>query len=161
MRFFSKIRKIKDGKREISSTYIKELLKEGRVSKILDLSYYPYSVRGRFRRNPIKVSSSIFYYVMDMPEEKIMPLDGVYYSKAVYLDELFDAITNVKNDERVFETYLYGGVRGIQRDDLTISLLEWKREELKYYKVADLNRKIKEDIFEGQKWHKENSILAK
>ena len=155
------IKKIRDGKREISSTYMKELLQEGKVSKVMDLSYYPYSVRGRFRRNPIKVSSSIFYYVMDMPEEKIMPLDGVYYSKAVCMDELFDAITNVRNDERVFETYLYGGVQGIQREDLTISLLEWKREELKYYKVADLNRKIKEDIFDGQKWHKENSVVEK
>ena len=37
-----------------------------------------------------------------------------------------------------------------------IVLLEWKREFLKVYKVSDLNRKIKEDIFEGQKWHKEN-----
>ncbi len=153
------INKIKDGKREISSTYLKELVMDGKVSRIKDLAFYPYYVRGKFRRNPVKVSSSIFYYIMDVPEEKVMPLDGVYYSKAIYDDEYFDAITNVKNDERVFETYIYGGVRGIQREELVIALLEWKREELKYYKVSDLNRKIKEDIFDGQKWHKENAVM--
>ena len=151
------IEKIKDGKKEISSTYIKELVSEGNISRIKDLAYYPYYVHGKFRRNPVKVSSSIFYYVMDIPEEKIMPLDGVYYSVAVYEDEMFPAVTNVKADERVFETYIYGGVRGIQREELCIALLEWKREEIKYYKTADLNRKIKEDIFDGQKWHKENA----
>ena len=152
------IKKIKDGKREISSTYLKELLADGRVSKIKNLAYYPYYVRGKFRRNPVKVSSSIFYYVMDIPDEKIMPLDGVYYSVAIYEDEMFEAITNVKGEERVLETYIYGGVRGIQREELCVALLEFKREELKYYKVSDLNRKIKEDIFDGQKWHKENAI---
>ena len=95
---------------------------------------------------------------MDIPHEKIMTLDGVYYSAAIYDDEVFPAITNVKGDERVFETYIYGGVRGIQREELCVALLEFKREELKYYKVSDLNRKIKEDIFDGQKWHKENAI---
>ena len=154
------INKIKDGKREISSTYLKELVMDGRMGKIKDLAFYPFSVRGRFRRNPIKVSTSIFYYVMDIPEEKVMPLDGVYYSKAIYYDEMYDAITNVNAEDRTLETYIYGGVRGIQRDELTIALLEWKREELKYYKVADLNRKIKEDIFEGQKWHKENAAAV-
>ncbi|MBR2530428.1 MAG: hypothetical protein IKE35_05320, partial [Lachnospiraceae bacterium] len=102
--------------------------------------------------------SNIWYYVMDIPEEKTMPLGGVYYSEAVYEDETYDAITNVRTDNRTLETYIYGGVRGIQRGEVSIALLDFKREEIKFYKNSDLNRKIKEDIFEGQKWHKENSI---
>ena len=152
------IKKLKDGKREISSTYLKELAEEGRVDKIRDLSYYPYFAHGKFHRDPVRVVAGMYYYVMDIPDEKILPLDGVYYSKAVYEDECFDAITNVRSDTRAFETYIYGGVRGIQRGEVSIALLSYKREELKYYKVSDLNRKIKEDIFEGQKWHKENAI---
>ena len=53
--------------------------------------------------------------------------------------------------------HTYGGVRGIQRGEVSIALLEWKREEIKFYKISDMNRKIKEDIFEGQKWHMENA----
>ena len=150
------INKIKDGKREISSTYIKELAAEGRVRKMKDLSYYPYYVHGKFRRDPVAVGSGIFYYVMDIPDEKVVPHDGVYYSKTIYEDENYDSITNVREDDRTLETYIYGGVRGIQRGEVSVALIEWKREELKYYKVSDLRKKIKEDIFEGQKWHKEN-----
>lgn len=151
------ISKIKDGRKEISSTYIKELAKEGKVKKIMDLSYRPYFVTGKFRRDPVSAGSNIWYYVMDIPDEKTMPLGGVYYSRAVYEEESFAAMTNVRTDNRTLETYIYGGVRGIQRGEVSIALLEWKREEIKFYKTADLNRKIKEDVFEGQKWHRENS----
>lgn len=152
------INKIKDGKREISSTYLKELLEAGRTKKISDLAFRPYFVFGRFRRDPIGAGTNIWYYVMDIPEEKDMPLGGVYYSRAIYEDESYPAMTNVNTENRTFETYIYGGVRGIQRGDVAIALLEWKREEIKFYKISDLNRKIKEDIFEGQKWHKENAF---
>ncbi len=151
------INKIKDGKREISSTYLKELAEAGKVKKIRDLSYRPYFVSGKFRRDPVGAGSNIWYYVMDIPDEKVMPLGGVYYSRAVYEEESYMAMTNVRTDNRTLETYIYGGVRGIQRGEVSIALLEWKREEIKFYKISDLNRKIKEDIFEGQKWHKENS----
>ncbi len=151
------ISKIKDGRKEISSTYIKELAKEGRVKKIMDLSYRPYFVTGKFRRDPVSAGSNIWYYVMDIPDEKTMPLGGVYYSRAIYEEESFEAMTNVRTDNHTLETYIYGGVRGIQRGEVSIALLEWKREEIKFYKTADLNRKIKEDVFEGQKWHRENS----
>ena len=150
------INKIKDGKKEISSTYLKELLEDGKVRKIKDLSYRPYFVSGKFRRDPVGAGTNIWYYVMDIPEEKTMPLGGVYYSIAIYEDETYPAMTNVCTENRTLETYIYGGVRGIQRGEVAITLLEWKREEIKYYKISDLNKKIKEDIFEGQKWHKEN-----
>ncbi|MCR5473760.1 MAG: hypothetical protein K6F28_01005, partial [Lachnospiraceae bacterium] len=89
--------------------------------------------------------------------EKTMPLGGVYYSKAVYEYDSYDAITNVRTDNRTLETYIYGGVRGIQRGEVSIALLDFKGEEIRFYKNSDLNRKIKEDIFDGQKWHKENA----
>ena len=155
------ISKVLDGKREVSSTYLKELLTEGRVDKIKDLAYYPWYVHGRFRRDPVAVGSAIWYYVMDIPDEKVMPLGGVYYSKAIYEDEFYDAMTNVRTDNRTLETYIYGGVRGIQRKEVAVALLEYRREELKFYKVSDMNRKIKEDIFDGQKWHKENPVIPK
>ena len=152
------IGRIRDGKKDISSTYLKELVEKGKMKKVRDLTYHPYFIRGRFRRDPISAGSSIWYYVMDIPEEKVMPLGGVYYSRALYEDESYPAITNVNTEERTLETYIYGGVRGIVRNEVAIELLEWKREEIKFYKASDMNRKIKEDIFEGQKWHKENVV---
>lgn len=149
------ISKIKDGKHEISSTYLKELLAAGNVKKFMNLAYYPFYVHGRFKRDSISIGGGMSYYVMDVSEEKVIPLDGVYYSTVIYEDELYDAITNVRGDTRVFETYIYGGVRGIQRADVSIALLQYKREEIKFYKTSDMNKKVKEDIFEGQKWHKE------
>ena len=149
------INKIHDGKKEISSTYLKELIEAGKTKKYINLAYRPYFVCGKFHRDPVGAGTNIWYYVMDIPEGKTMPLGGVYYAKAIYEDEYYDAITNVRTDNRTLETYIYGGVRGIQRAEVSIALLEWKREEVKFYKASDLNKAIKQDIFEGQKWHKE------
>ena len=151
------ISKVKDGKKEISSTYLKDLIEAGKARKFCNLATRPYLVRGKFHRDPVGVGTNIWYYVMDIPEEKTMPLGGVYYSKAIYEDEYYDAMTNVCTDSRVLETYIYGGVRGIQRSEVCVALLEWKREEIKFFKTSDMNKQIKSDIFEGQKWHKENA----
>ena len=152
------INKIKDGKKEISSTYIKELLEAGKLKKVKDLMYRTYFVSGKFRRDPVSAGAGLWYYVLDVPDEKTMPLGGMYYSEAIYEEEPYAALTNVRTDNRTFETYIYGGVRGIQRGEVAIALHEWKREEIKFYKVSDLNRKLKEDIVEGQKWHMETRL---
>lgn len=151
------IERIKKGGRIISSTYLRELVAKGDVNKVIECAYRPYFVMGKFRRDIVNVGGGVSYYVMDIPEEKILPLDGVYYTKALYEDEFYPAITNVDSKRRVVETYLYGGIRGIARGRVSIAFFEWKREELKYYKLSDINKKIKTDIFDGQKWHKEHS----
>lgn len=150
------ISKIKVGERELSSTYLRELASKGEVDKISECAFRPYFITGKFRRDPVNVGTGIQYYVMDVPEEKILPLDGVYYTKAIYEDDYFPAISNVNNERRIVETYIYGGVRGIARGQVTVAFIAYKREELKYYKIADLKKKIKMDIFEAQKWHKEH-----
>ncbi|MCR5302611.1 MAG: hypothetical protein K6E49_09265 [Lachnospiraceae bacterium] len=155
------IKRLRDGKHDISSTYLKELIEKGKSKKVRDLAFHPYFVRGRFRRDPVSVGGGVWYYVMDIPDEKVMPLGGVYYSRTLYEDEEYAAMTNVCTDNRTLETYIYGGVRGIVRNEVAIELLEWKREEMKFYKTADMNRKIKEDIFDGQKWHKENMVYKR
>lgn len=150
------VNKIKDGDREISSTYLRELASKGEVNKIASIAFRPYFITGKFRRDPVSAGTGVQYYVMEVPEEKILPLNGVYYTKVIYDDDYFPAITNVDNERRVVETYIYGGVRGIARGQVTVAFIEYKREELKYYKASDLNKKIKMDIFEAQKWHKEH-----
>ena len=155
------INKVMDGKKDISSTYLKELLASGNVRKFMNLAYFPYYCHGRFKQDPISIGGKNVYYVMDVPENKMLPIDGVYYSTVIYEDELYDAITNVRGDTRVLETYIYDGVRGIERADVSIALLEFKHGEERFRKTADMNRKIKEDIFEGQKWHKEKVAVWK
>lgn len=150
------IKRIKDGDRIISSTYLRELAAQGQVGKIMECAFRPYFITGKFRREPVNVGGGVSYYVMDIPEEKILPQSGVYYTKAMYEDSYYPAITHVDTTRRVVETYLYGGVRGIARGQVSIAFFEWKREELRYYKTSDINKKVKMDIFDGQKWHKEH-----
>lgn len=152
------IERIKDKDTIISSTYLRALAAKGDVGRIIECAYRPYFVMGKFRRDSVSVGGGISYYVMDVPEEKILPMDGVYYSKAFYEDAFYPAISNVDSSRRVVETYLYGGIRGIARGQVEIAFFEWKREELRYYKVADLKKKIKLDIFDGEKWHKEHPM---
>ena len=149
------IKKLKLQDEELSSTYLRQLAAQGAVDKIIECSFRPYYVTGKFKREPVN-AGAIQYYQMEVPEEKILPKDGVYYTKAMYEDCYYPAITNVKGSEHMIETYLYGGIRGIARSQVSIAFFEWKRDEDSFDKSRDLNNKIKLDIFDGQKWHKEH-----
>lgn len=150
--------KILDGDREISSTYLRELMIEGEVKKVDYLSFRPYFVHGQLKVNPANFSFALPIYSMAAADEKVLPKSGLYYTLILYDDSPYTAITFVSEEGRLLESYLYSGnVRGITSTKVSLCFLERVRDELGDMALEDLNNKIREEIFEGQKWHMENS----
>ena len=150
------LEKLMDGDREISSSYLRELIQAGDVAKVTELSYRPAYVTGKFKVGPSRISTYLNGYFLTLPEEKVLPKPGVYYSMVFYEDSPYPAITAVFEEERMFETYIYHDVKGISSQEITLGLLCWVRDNVSCDTIEELNLKVREDIFEGQKWHKEN-----
>lgn len=148
--------KLLDGDREISSTYIRELVSEGNVAKAYELSYRPYIINGKLKKNILGCNSTLLYYYMNVSDDKILPNPGMYYSNILYEDALYPGMTCIAKDSRKVYTYVYGAVKGISREVVTIVLFDKMHDYVEYDKKADLNAAVKKDIFEGQKWHKEH-----
>jgi len=148
--------KLMDGEREISSTYLRELLQEGNVSKMSEISCRPVNFRGILKQGPSEISPFLTTYYMTIPDEKVMPKPGVYYSIVLYDDSPYSALTDVPADGRVCESYLYNDIKGITCQETTLCLVGRMRDSIDFESADILNTRVREDIFEGQKWHKEN-----
>lgn len=150
------IEKLKDGDRVISSTYIRELVREGNVHKADELSCRPFFINGKLDRGSSTYRRGRLVYYLDVPEGKVMPNGGVYYSKVLYEDNFYPALTRVIPGKRRLTTYIYGGVKGIARGIISIALFEKMHDLYDFDTIEAEDQQVVEDIFEGQKWHKEH-----
>lgn len=148
--------RVKDGDIDLSSTYIRSLVREGKVDKADSLSFRPFFINGRFRRGSTEFSSGLLFYFVDVPEGKVMPCSGLYYSKIWYEECFYPALTRVDKDKRELMTYVYGGVKGIARGEVSVALFERKRDLLVGASAEEQDKQARQDIFDGQKWHKEH-----
>lgn len=148
------IEKLKDGDREISSTYIRELVRDGNVLKADELSFRPFFVNGKFNRGPSQYRAGRVLYYMELPEGKVLPAGGVYYSKVLLDDAFYPALTRVVPGKRRFATYVYGDVKGITRGIISVALFEKMHDLYDLATIKEEDQQATLDIFEGEKWHK-------
>ena len=165
------IDKVFYGAREVSSTYVREAVKEGNMGLVATLLGTPYYVGGEI------VHGNRFGRTLGMPtvnllppKEKLLPPKGVYYSY-VYLhsrgkNRSYDgvqlpSITNIGTKPTVnngkqmgVETYLYDFNADIYGENIEVYLLEHKRPEMRFGSVEELKAQMQEDIAAGRKYHK-------
>lgn len=152
------IQKVSLEGREISSTYVREAVKKGDMKLAKALLGVPFHISG------IISHGKQLGRTLGMPtanlypaEEKLLPPYGVYYAKAVIGGKQYKAICNigerptVADGKRIsVETYLYDFWEDVYGKEMTVSLLEFKRPELKFEGIEALKRQMEKDIAEGE-----------
>ena len=145
--------------REISSTYIREKLSEGCMEEANLMLGAPYSVSGIVLHGA-HLGSRLGMPTINLipPVEKVLPLNGVYYSKTMIGDRVIDGITNIGRKPTVdgsftgVETYLYGISEDLYGREVTISLLHFVRPEKRFRTIGELQAQIQEDIAAGREY---------
>ena len=75
------IDKVMSGHREISSTYIREELEQGRIGSANALMGRPYSISGEVDSFPDNSSQDTASFVIIPPADKLLPMRGSYISR--------------------------------------------------------------------------------
>ena len=154
-----------DGRRKISSTYVREQLNEGNMEKVAQLLGGYFSTtgevlhgRGLGHRKLMPTTNLI------PPKEKLMPPNGVYITYSRFGDQSFHGITNVGYKPTVggeeflgVETYLFQCSQNLYGQKSVVSFLKFLRPERKFESLEKLKNQLMQDIQKAQKFFDEHS----
>ncbi len=154
-----RVKKIKAVKifREItSSSFLRNLLRNGQIEEANELLLTPYFIQstvilGKQRGKYLGIPTANLH----IPSGKIIPGKGVYFCVAKFGDELFTAVVNIGNNptfENIHlsvEAHLLGFDKNIYGEQLTLFFIRKIRDEEKFSSVEGLKQQIKMDISEA------------
>jgi riboflavin kinase/FMN adenylyltransferase len=144
----------------VSSSHIRKLLAEGRVSRARHLLARPFSIlstagRGRGYGAKYTVPTiNLAHY------EELVPKDGVYITRTRIGNECFDSVTNVGNrptfgaDSFAIETHLlnFHPIELSAETEVEIYFLDRLRDEIKFPSVEALKEQIGRDVRKAQEY---------
>lgn len=162
------VSKIRHNGRDISSTYIREALANGRIELANELLGYPYFIQGTVIHGN-RVGRTIGFptiNILPLPQKLLPPL-GVYLS-AVRLDgKRYKGITNIGKKPTIegynpigAETYIYDFTGDVYDKTAKIELLHFERPEVKFEGIEQLKRQLENDIAAGAAYFARHSQAA-
>jgi riboflavin kinase/FMN adenylyltransferase len=144
----------------VSSSHIRKLLSEGRVSRARHLLARPFSIlsvagRGRGYGSKYTVPTiNLARY------EELVPKDGVYITRTRVGDQCFDSVTNVGNrptfgsDSFAIESHLlnFHPLELSAETEVELHFLDRLRDEIKFPSIEALKQQIGRDVEKAQKY---------
>ena len=144
----------------VSSSHIRKLISEGRVSRARHLLGRPFSIlstagRGRGYGAKYTVPTiNLAHY------EELVPRDGVYITRTRIGQECFDSVTNVGKrptfgaDSFAVETHLlnFHPLELSAETEVELHFLDRLRDEVKFPSVEALKEQIGRDVAKAQKY---------
>lgn len=157
------VKKIKDGERDISSTYIREEISAGNIAKANKLLGYSFFIRSLIvHGNKIGRTIGIPTINMILDKDKLLPPYGVYITRVLVGERWYAGVTNVgckptiKGDNPVgVETYIIDFCQDIYDKVVTVQFIEFIRPEMKFSSIDELKQQMNNDIAKTIKYYRD------
>ena len=148
-------RKLCYGEREISASFVRDLIKEGDMATAEELLGRPYSISGEIIHGKGNGSSRLSMPTANIiPDtDKLLTPDGVYVSHVSFGDSVYRSVTNIghnptvgeNNDLRV-ETHLMDYSGDLYGKKMEVFLHSRLRGEKRFESFDDLKAQMKSDL---------------
>lgn len=143
---------------EVSSTRVRSKVEAGDMEAVERLLGMPYMIAGKVVRGKQIGHRLGFPTVNILPEgRKLLPPNGVYFSKVRHKGKLYRAISNVGykptvTEERVMgvESYLYDFEEELYGEPVEVYLCAFRRPERRFDSVEALRGQLQADIAAGR-----------
>ena len=137
----------------VSSTRIREYLKNGEIEKANKLLTFPFSFTAEVISGDRRGRTIGFPTVNQKYPSELIPLKfGVYKSKMLIDGKEYEGITDIgirptfKTDYIISETYIIGFSGDLYGKDITTAPTRFVRGEVKFSSIEELKRQIEADI---------------
>ncbi len=138
----------------ISSSLIREKIKEGSMESARNMLGRNYSIRGRVEYGN-KIGTEIGFPTANIKplRDFALPRSGVYYTKTIVDGITYDSITNIgrkptvsENQRLIIETHIFNFKGWLYGKDIEVLFISMIREEKKFSSIKALKRNIISDI---------------
>ena len=156
------------GGQAVSSTRVRDLVRQGRVRQAGDLLGRAFSLRGPIVRGDGIGSKRTVPTLNMAPESEVLPGDGVYVTSTALPgeDACRESVTNVGlrptfgGRMRTVETYLLGSMEGGAPDAIELKFLRKIRDERKFPSAESLREQIRADIEVAERFFQRSNIRS-
>lgn len=145
---------------EVSSTRVREAVRQGHMKEAAQMLGAPYSVSGHVEHGK-KLGRTIGMPTANLipAKDKLLPPNGVYYSEVVVDGMEYKGISNVGCKPTVsdsmlmgVETYLYDFSGDIYGREICVRFLAFRRPEMRFDSVESLKLQMMRDIAAGERY---------
>ena len=144
----------------VSSSHIRKLIREGRVSRARHLLGRPFTILSTAGRGRGYGAKYTVPTINLSRYEELVPKDGVYITQTRVAQECFDSVTNVGNrptfgtDSFAIETHLlnFHPLELTADTEVEINFLDRLRNEIKFPSVEALKEQIGRDVRKAQRY---------
>tara|TARA_Y100001970_G_scaffold294022_1_gene445955 strand:- start:17118 stop:18047 length:930 start_codon:yes stop_codon:yes gene_type:complete len=144
---------------KFSSSYVRELIKEGKFEKVSEMLGRNWSMKGKVIKGDQRARQINFPTANMKPQNTIMPKKGVYCVKAIIESQIFKGVSNfgfrptVNGSILLLETHLFDFNEDIYGKELTVEFQAFIRTEQKFENFEELTKQIHKDIHTAKKYH--------
>lgn len=143
---------------EISSSAIRRSLKEGNIILANNMLEEEFSISSKVIKGQ-QVGRTLGYPTanLQIPNNKIIPKDGVYATKVLYNNHLYSSVTNIgqrptfEGKDKSIETYIFDFKEDIYDKELRLYFVDYIREEKQFENKYMLANQMKTDVEEAKK----------
>ena len=150
-----------ESQRIISSTWIRETLREGKIEKVNHLLGHPYFVKAKVVKGRQLGRTWGLPTINQVPENgKLLPPFGVYATKTYIEGKEYFGISNVGVKPTVavpfagVETYLFDCNENLYEKEAWVEFYHFVRPECKFDSVEELREQIQRDVIAGRRYFK-------
>ena len=154
------IEKEKYKDKEISSTYIRELLTDGKIELANKLLGYTYSISGVVEHGR-KLGRTLGFPTMNIApaEDKYIPKSGVYACRIIIDNEEYAGIGNVgikptvtEINKLLVEVFVFGYNKDTYGVNICVEFCAFERAEVKFGSIEKLKEQVDSDIAFGKEY---------
>ncbi|MBI2345786.1 MAG: bifunctional riboflavin kinase/FAD synthetase [Deltaproteobacteria bacterium] len=143
----------------ISSTYIRQCLREGRIASATAALGRPHAIEGALVRGRGIGRQIGFPTANLLPDNALIPPDGVYITSVRLDNRTYPAATYIGRnptfggETQVIETYLLDFAGTIEAERMEIALHELLRGDVRFDSTDALRTQIEKDVAAARKYH--------